>query len=465
MYSPMRDNSTAPSLDAPGMKRPPATATTNRTGPQAVAGVTQDRTLEQAILTNICRGEQLRGQIIAVLSILAMIIFTPVSYQFNDSFQAVFARPIPRVGILQILCFTMVYGYLSSKVFGNRGNLSVKRFQLARYINATIESALPSIMLVGIAQIIEGPETLASPPVFLYFLFIILSALRFDLGLAIYTGLMCAAGYLIVAMYAVPGAWLSGSGSVLTEPLSHYEKAAILAVGGLITGIVTVQLRKLIFSTWHSHQEQGRIKTLFGQHVSDVVMEKLLGTSSNHDLREVVVLFFDIRNFTNFSENKDPAEVVDFLNTLFQELVEVVGENDGFVNKFLGDGFMAVFGAPLDDPYAAEHAVQASTELLARLKTLIETGRIPPTQVSMGLHAGMALTGTVGTEQRKEYTVIGDAVNTAARVESLNRTYDSTLLVTDSVFDAAPEACANAVSLGSTQVKGREQPVSLYKLA
>jgi adenylate cyclase len=179
----------------------------------------------------------------------------------------------------------------------------------------------------------------------------------------------------------------------------------------------------------------------------------------------VVVLFFDIRNFTSFSENKEPAEVVDFLNTLFQELVEVVGENDGFVNKFLGDGFMAVFGAPLDDPYAAEHAVCASKELLVRLSSLIESGRIPATEVSMGLHAGTALTGTVGTDQRKEYTVIGDAVNTAARVESLNRTFNSTLLVTGSVFEAAPEACLGAVSLGNAQVKGREQPVAVYKLA
>jgi adenylate cyclase len=126
---------------------------------------------------------------------------------------------------------------------------------------------------------------------------------------------------------------------------------------------------------------------------------------------------------------------------------------------------MAVFGAPLNDSFAAEHAVQASKELLVRLNTLIETGRIPPTQVSMGLHAGIALTGTVGTEQRKEYTVIGDAVNTAARVESLNRNYGSTLLVTDSVFEAAPEACANAISLGTTRVRGREQPISIYKLA
>lgn len=461
----MQENSRAPSLDAPVVELPFASNAQERQETGSFSGLPQARTLEQAIFTNICRGEQLRGQIIAVLSILAMAIFIPLSYPFNDDFQAVFSRPIPRVGILQILCFTMLYGYLSSRIFGNRRNLSVKRFQIARYINATIESALPSIMLISIAQILDGPETLASPPVFLYFLFIILSALRFDMGLALYTGLICAAGYVLVAMYVVPGAWLSGSGNVLTEPLSHYEKAGIMAVGGLITGIVTVQLRKLIFSTWHSHQEQDRIKTLFGQHVSDVVMEKLLGSSSQHDLRNVVVLFFDIRNFTNFSETKEPAEVVDFLNTLFQELVEVVGENDGFVNKFLGDGFMAVFGAPLDDPYAAEHAVQASKELLVRLNTLIDTGRIPPTQVSMGLHAGMALTGTVGTEQRKEYTVIGDAVNTAARVESLNRTYDSTLLVTGSVFEAAPEACTGAVSLGNAQVKGREQPVSVYKLA
>ena len=145
--------------------------------------------------------------------------------------------------------------------------------------------------------------------------------------------------------------------------------------------------------------------------------------------------------------------------------MEVVGENDGFVNKFLGDGFMAVFGAPLDDPYAAEHAVQASTELLARLDMLIEQEKIPPTQVSMGIHLGMALTGTVGTEQRKEYTVIGDAVNTAARVEALNRPYNSILLVTQAVVEAAPKACAYAKCLGTAQVKGKETEVIIYQLA
>ncbi|MBT6434509.1 MAG: adenylate/guanylate cyclase domain-containing protein [Deltaproteobacteria bacterium] len=461
----LKNASTTSTVVQPTIEQPSLAEEVPRPSSGAFSGLPRSRSLEHAMFVNIYRGEQLRGQIIAVLSVVGMALFIPLSYQYSDNFQAVFARPIPRVGILQILCATMLYGYISARIFGNRGRLSVKRFQFARYVNATIESALPSIMLIGVAQILDGPETLASPPVFLYFLFIILSALRFDLGLAIYTGLISAAGYILVAMYFVPGAWISGSGNVLTEPLTHFEKAGIMAVGGLITGIVTVQLRKLIFSTWHSHQEQGRIKTLFGQHVSDVVMEKLLGSSSNHDLREVVVLFFDIRNFTNFSENKEPAEVVDFLNTLFQELVEVVGENDGFVNKFLGDGFMAVFGAPLDDPYAAEHAVRASKELLVRLSSLIESGRIPATEVSMGLHAGTALTGTVGTDQRKEYTVIGDAVNTAARVESLNRTFNSTLLVTGSVFEAAPEACLGAVSLGNAQVKGREQPVAVYKLA
>ena len=330
-------------------------------------------------------------------------------------------------------------------------------------MNATVEAALPSIMLIGVTHILKGPEALASHSVFIYFIFIILSALRFDLGLAIYTGFICGIGYLCVCIYFVPNAWVSGSGNVLQEPLTHLEKAGVMVVAGFLTGIVTDQLKKLIFNVWNSHQEQGRIKTLFGQHVSDVVMEKLLSSSSSHDLREVVILFFDIRNFTGFSETKEPVEVVNFLNTLFEELVEVVGENDGFVNKFLGDGFMAVFGAPLDDPYATEHAVQAASELLNRLDTLIQENRIPPTKVSIGIHMGAALTGTVGTEQRREYTVI-DAVNTAARVEALNRSHNSTLLVTEAVVRAAPKPVRKPNASDKCRSKAKRPTLSFTNL-
>ena len=423
------------------------------------------RSLENALFSNICRGEELRGNIISLLSMVAIGVFLPASYYFEARFDAVFGREIPRMGITQILLFTAVYGFLASKFFGDRRNLSLWRFQVARYVNATVDAVLPSIILIGVTEIVNGPEALASPPIFLYFMFIILSALRFDLGLAIYTGVVSGLGYLVVAAWFVPGAWVSGSGNVLQEPLTHYEKAGLMVVAGFLMGIVTVQLRKLVFNVWNSHQEQSRIKTLFGQHVSDVVMEKLLSTTNSDDIREVVVLFFDIRNFTAFSENKEPAEVVSFLNALFEELVAVGGENNGFVNKFLGDGFMAVFGAPLYDPDAAEHAVQSATELLTRLKTLNEENRITPTQVSMGIHVGAALTGTVGTEQRKEYTVIGDAVNTAARVEALNRSYGSTLLVTQAVVNAAPRACAGARRLGAVKVRGKEEEVTVFKLA
>ena len=186
-----------------------------------------NHTLEQALFSNICRGEELRGRLIAVMSIAAIAIFIPISFLFEERFAAVFSRSIPRVGITQILLFTALYGYLASKTFGNRRNLSLLRFQAARYVNATVEAALPSILLIGVTHILQGPEALASPPVLIYFLFIILSALRFDLGLAVYTGFICGLGYLYVATYFVPNAWVSGSGSVLQEPLHRDERGKI----------------------------------------------------------------------------------------------------------------------------------------------------------------------------------------------------------------------------------------------
>ncbi len=217
----------------------------------------------------------------------------------------------------------------------------------------------------------------------------------------------------------------------------------------------------------HANEERNRIMGVFGQHVSPEVVNKLLSQNIDQggEMRNVCLMFLDIRNFTAFTEKAHPAEVVDYLNSLFEFMVDCVNRNQGIVNKFLGDGFMAVFGAPIPDEKNCHHALKASIEILNEL-TRFNAGRDgEPTRVGMGLHAGYAVTGTIGSAQRKEYTIVGDTVNVAKRIEEMNKSLGSRLLVSEEVWNALIAKPRAAEKVGRVRVKGHEAPILLYKVA
>src|SRR5262249_55162180 len=119
--------------------------------------------------------------------------------------------------------------------------------------------------------------------------------------------------------------------------------------------------------------------------------------------------------------------IVNYLNGLWSKAVDIVNQHHGIVNKFLGDGFMAVFGAPLVMGNHCQNAINAARELVADIKRATDTGEIPPTRIGIGLHSGEALVGNIGSAERREYTVIGDVVNVAFRIEQLNKEVKSSL--------------------------------------
>ena len=126
---------------------------------------------------------------------------------------------------------------------------------------------------------------------------------------------------------------------------------------------------------------------------------------------------------------------------------------------------MAVFGAPFSDGFDCRNAVNASKEIMKKLQDEIAAGNIIPTKLGIGLHSGEAVTGNIGSIQRKEYTIIGDVVNLASRIESLNKQFNSQLLISEMVKTALGDAGNDAISLGKVVVKGRAEPVEIFKLA
>ncbi len=157
--------------------------------------------------------------------------------------------------------------------------------------------------------------------------------------------------------------------------------------------------------------------------------------------------------------------MVQYLESLFEFMIEIVNRHHGIINKFLGDGFMAVFGAPLSDGKDCANALEAAQEILARVNKEVESGTILPTTVGIGLHAGEAVTGSIGSALRREYTVIGDVVNLAARIEKLNKQFQSQLLISEIVWQAVSADHDAVVPKGQIQVRGREQSVQVYQLA
>jgi len=209
-----------------------------------------------------------------------------------------------------------------------------------------------------------------------------------------------------------------------------------------------------------------RVTNLFGQHVSPAVVDRLLATQTDppSEMREVCVLFLDIRGFTAMSRKRPADQTVALLNDFFAEMVEIVDRHHGIVNKFLGDGFLALFGAPLADANAAGHALAAARAMLTAVD---EWNRARPDRtlrVGIGIHMGEAVTGTVGSPQRKEYTVIGDTVNLAARLEQLTKETGARLLVSSSVHEATTDA-DGAADLGPLAVRGYDEGVRVWRVA
>jgi adenylate cyclase len=176
-------------------------------------------------------------------------------------------------------------------------------------------------------------------------------------------------------------------------------------------------------------------------------------------------MFLDIKDFTPFSEGKKPEEIIKYQNDVFAIMIEIINKHHGLINQFMGDGFMATFGAPISSPQDCQYATEAALEIETTISRKSDGGEIPQTEIRIGLHAGEAVTGNVGTSIRKQYSITGNVVILASRLEQLNKTYQSKILISKEVYDKINQEQINAQSLGMVTVKGRKKPIHIYKLA
>lgn len=331
------------------------------------------------------------------------------------------------------------------------------------YLNALVEIGIPFLIILLTASYTNPSNPINGPFSYFFFLLIILAPLRLDVRLCLFTGCLSAAAYALLLYLNWDGLAQAWVGLPHAMKFNYISRIILFAIGGIVAAFVTHRIRSTLFETFHNWAEQERIVGLFGQHVSPAVVNQLLSQSDDFsELRSVCVLVFDIRNFTTFSEHRTADEVVDYLNTLWSYCVGCVNRHEGIVNKFLGDGFLAVFGAPVELENNAKNALAAGHELIRQIDQLVAEKKLPPTNFGLALHAGNVIVGTVGSSQKKEYTVIGDVVNVAFRIEALNRNFGSRMLISDSVAKAT--GATGLESLPPISVKGRDEPVALFRV-
>jgi adenylate cyclase len=292
------------------------------------------------------------------------------------------------------------------------------------------------------------------------------SAFASTLGVAVLIGLMSA---------TLPFAWAAGGAAAVAAAwtgvsLYTFGGGLSIPVAQPLLGMALAVFGGTAYRYFVEDAEKRKVSRLFGRYVSRDVYKQLMANPGLAELggrrREMTVLFSDIRGFTSITEKGDPDELVAQLNDYFTRMVEIVFRHGGTVDKFVGDMVMALFGAPVDDADHAEHAVAAALDMSAALGELnakwAAEGRVP-LDIGIGINSGDMIAGNIGSSAIMSYTVIGDNVNLASRLESLNKDYHCRIIISDATRTRLRKAY-DIRPLGGVVVKGKTRPVEIFEV-
>ncbi len=249
------------------------------------------------------------------------------------------------------------------------------------------------------------------------------------------------------------------------------EKQIMFPIVSLMLITAFCYLFSSLFIYFIRERNSRRIKQAFGTYVSPEVVDQIAKETAKLNLggekKELTVLFSDIRSFTSYSEKLSPEEIVIILNDYLSAMSECVFHQKGTIDKFIGDAVMAIFGAPVDYSDHANRACHVAVEMIEVLKTFNERqkslGR-SALNIGIGLNTGLMTVGNIGSQKRFDYTVIGDEVNLASRLEGLTKYFGVDIIISKSTLDACTKNIFSVRALAKVIVKGKDIPVEVYEL-
>jgi adenylate cyclase len=289
----------------------------------------------------------------------------------------------------------------------------------------------------------------------------ILGGVLFTAGIVFFSKRLLVRASFPLAMLAAYG-WYS---------VYAFRSNVLVETVPFLIATVTSGFLSFGYLTFTEAIEKRRVSQLFTQYVSKDVLHEVLHNYKEYQKAamgtkvELTVLFSDIRGFTTISETTPPEKIVEMLNIHFTIMADIILKHNGTIDKYIGDAIMAFWGAPVKMDDHAEQAVLAGKEMIEALKqvndTLRERGLEMEVKIGVGINTGVATIGEIGSEKKKNYTIVGDTVNLASRLESITKEYKSPLIYSEYTHERIKEKIPGTL-LGNVKVKGREQPVNIY---
>jgi adenylate cyclase len=421
---------------------------------------------EEIFLEDIISNESFRSKLLAAIVGFLIIVVVLVSFAYQEQFGNTSQFRVMFEITLIILAFILLRALVVSRVVKKWNRFGVKTFIFIRYLNVFIEVSIPSAALVIYSFHLPSVYPLITPVALLYFLIILLSALELDFKLCFFTGSLAAIQYSIIVWYLIN----KPVEQDLFDGVSFYPAylgiTALFFISGHTAGLITNQIKKALLKHYKALQERNEIQRLFGQQVSKEIVDHLVENKYEVQSRArfVAIMFLDIRNFSLFAENKSPEEIIKYQNDVFSFMIEIVNKHGGIINQIIGDGFMAVFGAPIQHDNDCQLAVDAALEIHRALEAKNSNKEIPETRIGIGINAGMVVTGNVGTENRKQYSITGTPVIIAARLEQLNKELNSTILISKEVRDKVNIAGIIIPEQHIANIKGQPEAIEVYQI-
>jgi adenylate cyclase len=345
-----------------------------------------------------------------------------------------------------------------------------------RYLSIVVDMTLLLGLIFSFHLQYQQPPSfyLKAPTVLYVFIFIALRTLNFDARKVLTAGLVAALGWVcLVAYVIVSDPW----NAMITRDYVQYLTSNSVLIGAEVDKVITMLVvtailgyaimrnrRLLTYAVTESASNQDLARFV------PVEVASLIKTSDDGvqvgfgEPREATVLFLDIEGFTALSERLKPQELVRTLNEFYAAVAEPLSRHGGAINQFQGDAILATFNAPKFDPDHAANAVRAALAIQALLKTRT-FGQGQVLRARIGINTGVVIHGLIGTPERLGYTVIGDEVNIASRLEALNKEYGTSIIVSEQTRLRAGLAPSVCELLDEALVRGRTTPTRIYKVA